>query len=476
MELSLEEIARALGAEDPGRAEQSAFGYSIDSRTVAPGELFIAVKGARLDGHDYVVEALGRGAVAAVVAADRRGGYPPAVHELLVGVPNTLAALQRLAGYVRRRWGRPLVAVTGSTGKTTTKEIAAALLGARYRVAKSEGNLNNAFGVPLSLLRLEPEHELAVVELGMSARGEIAQLAAIAQPNVGVVTCVSAVHLEFFSSIEEIAAAKYELIEGLEAADRAAVLNADDARVAQFAQSFDGRVVSFGIDHQADVSAREIEDRGALGSSFELAVGESCNRVRLALMGRHNVRNALAAMAAASLFGLGVAEARALFPQLTALAMRGELVRFEPGFAVINDCYNSNPLALASMIETLWSTPGFRRRILVAGEMKELGPSSAALHRRAGEQAARAGIDIVIGVVGDAREIVAGAEASGMPPERARFFAEKAEAADYLAGILQAGDLALLKGSRGVAMETILEALAAKFRLVEGARRAQKTH
>lgn len=476
MELSLEQIARALGVGASSRGDLLARGYSIDSRTVQPGELFFAVKGARLDGHAYVLEALGRGAVAAVVRADRRTSYPPHVHEQLIGVRETLEALQWLARFVRERWGKPLIAVTGSTGKTTTKEVAAALLGTRHRVAKSEGNLNNAYGLPLSLLQLTAEHDLAVMELGMSARGEIAHLAQIAQPNVGVVTVVSPVHLEFFNSLEEIAAAKYELIEGLKSDDRTAVLNADDARIVRFVDGFDGRVVRFGIERDAEVRARDIQDRGALGSSFELAIAGSRARVELALMGRHNVRNALAAAAAASLFGVDLAEARELFPRLQPAPMRGEFLRFEAGFAVINDCYNSNPLALESMLETLRRTPGYRRRILVAGEMKELGPTSRALHRRAGEQAAAQGIEIVIGVAGDASEIVAGAAAAGLPAERAHFFEEKSAAGNYLVELLKPGDLALLKGSRAVGLETMLVTVQAHFPLAKGAPRAQRTH
>ena len=208
MELSLRQIGEVLEARVPGDESRAARGYSIDSRTIQAGELFFAVQGARLDGHEFVLDALGRGAVAAVVAESRLGSYAARVREQLIGVRETLVAFQRLAQAVRERWGRPVVAVTGSTGKTTTKEIAAALLGTRYRVAKSEGNLNNAYGLPLSLLRLDTAHDLAVVALGMWQPGELAQLAEIARPNVGVVTCVAPVHLEFFPSLEEIAAAK----------------------------------------------------------------------------------------------------------------------------------------------------------------------------------------------------------------------------------------------------------------------------
>lgn len=476
MELSLRQIGDVLEARIPGDESRLVRGYSIDSRTIEAGELFFAVQGARLDGHEFVLDALGRGAVAAVVAEGRLGSYPAHVREQLIAVRETLVAFQRLARAVRERWGRPVVAVTGSTGKTTTKEIAAALLGTRYRVAKSEGNLNNAYGLPLSLLRLEATHELAVVELGMSQPGEIAQLAEIARPNLGVVTCVAPVHLEFFRSLEEIAAAKYELIEALKSDNSTVVLNADDARVARFAQGFKGRVIRFGIEQEADVRATSLQERGALGSGFDLDVAGARGRVELALMGRHNVRNALAAVAAATQFKVGLEAAQAVLPKLAPAPMRGELVRFAAGFTVINDCYNSNPVALESMIRTLVATQGCRRRILVAGEMRELGPTSRELHRSCGERAAAAGIDIVIGAEGDASEIVSGAQAAGLEAGRARFFVEKAAAAEFLAGLVAPGDLVLLKGSRAVALETMLETLRGRFELLPGEHYAQARH
>ena len=240
MRWTVEEVARALGCRgSPGLDPLARLaGVSIDSRTVGRGELFVAIRGPRHDGHAFVAAALDAGAVAAVVAHDVWPAIRRAIRGKLFGVPDTLAALQELARAVRRSWGRRIAAVTGSVGKTTTKEILAALLGAKFRVLKSEGNLNNEYGLPLALLRLDPEDEAAVVELGMSHRGELRRLAEIAEPEVGVVTRVAPVHLEFFASVDEIALAKRELIEGLGGPDPVAVLNADDPRVARFA---DGR-------------------------------------------------------------------------------------------------------------------------------------------------------------------------------------------------------------------------------------------
>src|ERR1700686_1665637 len=257
MRWTVEEVAGALGVTPPGGVDAVArlAGVSINSRTVAHGELFVAIHGPRHDGHSFVVAALEAGALAGVVAADRRSGYAEPVRSKLFAVPDTLAALQDLAQAARTRWGRRLAAVTGSAGKTTTKEILAALLAARFRVLKSEGNLNNEYGLPLQLLRLDETDEAAVVELGMSHSGEIRRLAEIARPDVGVVTIVAPVHLEFFSSVDEIALAKRELIEGLVGGASVAVLNADDPRVARFAEAAPGHVMTFGFSSGADFHA-----------------------------------------------------------------------------------------------------------------------------------------------------------------------------------------------------------------------------
>ena len=466
MRWTVEEVARALGVRPPGGLDPMArlAGVSIDSRTVAGGQLFVAIHGPRHDGHDFVVAALERGALAGVVAEGGLAGYAEPYRSKLFGVPDTLAALQALAQAVRTRWGRRLAAVTGSAGKTTTKEILAALLAARFRVLKSEGNLNNEFGLPLQLLRLEETDEAAVVELGMSHAGELKRLAEIARPDVGLVTRVAPVHLEFFASVDEIALAKRELIEGLIGSESVSVLNADDPRVARFAEVAPGRVVTFGISERADFRAEKIEDRGLQGSEFDFMGPKSRARLRLPLAGRHNVSNALAALAAASVWGVGAAEAAEVFPKLEATGMRGRVLQYDAGFTVINDCYNSNPVALAAMTELLANTPADGRHVLAAGEMLELGPASAELHREAGRAAASGGkLDWIIGVQGDAESFIRGAVDAGHAPGRARFFSSSAEAGAFLQDLLARGDLLLVKGSRGVKMERIVEALDARF-------------
>jgi UDP-N-acetylmuramoyl-tripeptide--D-alanyl-D-alanine ligase len=474
MRWTVQEIARALGVAVPSGLSpvERVAGVSIDSRAVGRGQLFVAIRGPRHDGHDFVAAALQAGAEAALVAANRISSYPEEIRGRVFSVPDTLAALQELARAVRRAWGKRIAAVTGSVGKTTTKEILAALLGAKFRVLKSEGNLNNEYGLPLTLLRLEPEDKAAVVELGMSHRGELRRLAEIAEPEVGVVTRVAPVHLEFFSSIDEIALAKRELIEGLAGQDRVAVLNADDPRVARFAEVARGRVLTFGCSPAAQFRAESIQDHGAAGSEFEFVGPRERARLALALPGRHSVENALAALAAASVWGLTAADAANVLRNIKVGEMRGRLLQFAAGFALINDSYNSNPVALAAMIELLANTGEgktgiYRRRILAAGEMLELGPDSAKLHREAGRCAASRKLDCVVAVQGNAVEIVNGAIEAGMPASQVHFFNDSTAAAAFLADFVRPGDLLLAKGSRGVKMERIVEALHAKYPLAD---------
>ena len=463
----VEDVARALGCAVPSGLDTMArlAGVSIDSRTVGRGQLFVAIRGPRFAGHSFVAAALEAGAIAGIVAKEALAGYPEAVRGKLFGVPDTLAALQELARAVRRDWGRRIAAVTGSVGKTTTKEILAALLGTKFRVLRSEGNLNNEYGLPLTLLRLEREDETAVLELGMSHAGELRRLAEIAEPEVGIVTRVAPVHLEFFASVDEIALAKRELIEGLAGPEPVAVLNADDPRVAKFAQVARGRVLTFGIESPAQFRAEKIEDRGAEGSTFEYVFPGGRARLSLPLPGRHSIENALAALAAASVWGIGAEEAAAAFAKLLPGEMRGRLLRFESGFAVINDTYNSNPVALGTMIKLLAQTPGYRRRILAAGEMLELGPQSERLHRESGRLAGAEKSDWVIGVQGQASKLVAGAVEAGVGAARAKFFPTSNDAAAFVSDLVQKGDLLLVKGSRGVKMERIVEVLRENFAL-----------
>ncbi|MGH9676104.1 MAG: UDP-N-acetylmuramoyl-tripeptide--D-alanyl-D-alanine ligase, partial [Candidatus Acidiferrum sp.] len=339
----------------------------------------------------------------------------------------------------------------GSAGKTTTKEAIAHLLAVRFRVFKSQGNLNNHFGLPLQLLRLERSHDVAVVELGMSHAGEIAALARIAQPEIGVVTLVAPVHLEFFDSIEGIARAKQELIAALPEAG-IAVLNADDPYVSQFGRGFRGRVLTFGISHPADFRAHKVQMKGALGSSFEVISHGATAPVSLPLLGLHNVYNALAALAVASERGVPLPEAASALASFAPVANRGELLRLA-GATVINDCYNCNPAALNAMVDALMELPA-ARHIVVAGGMLELGPDTERLHRECGRHMAERNVDVVLGVCALASAIVQEARAHGVTAE---FVETPQQAGDWLAREARSGDAILLKASRGVRLEAALE-------------------
>jgi UDP-N-acetylmuramoyl-tripeptide--D-alanyl-D-alanine ligase len=449
MKLPLSRIAEFVSAT--GNFEQSAVaqGYSIDSRSVQPGELFFAVKGERLDGHDFVEQALEKGAVGAVVRKDSLPRY--SMKDRLLAVGDTLIALQRLATAVRRCWAKPLIGITGSAGKTTTKEAIAHVLASRFRVLKSEGNFNNHFGLPLMLLKLEPEHDIAVIEMGMSHAGEITALAEIAVPEIGVVTNVAPVHLEFFNSIADIARAKYELVASLPA-NGTAVLNADDEYVSQFGRDFKGKVVLFGTKPSADVRAENIAAQGLEGATFDLVAGSCREQLALPLMGMHNIYNALAASAVGLQRGLTPSEISGALATLAPAEKRGQVVKLG-NITVVNDCYNSNPKALKMMVDALTAIPA-ERRIVVAGEMLELGPAGEELHRELGQYVAAKKVDVLIGVRGLAEPMVAAAKAAGV---RAEFAATPEEAGEWLAREARGGDAVLLKASRGVKLERALE-------------------
>jgi UDP-N-acetylmuramoyl-tripeptide--D-alanyl-D-alanine ligase len=453
MKLPVWRIAEFTSAKGEIDQELVAMGYSVDSRTLQSGELFIAIKGDRFDGHDFVQAALKKDAVAAVVQADVKLDVDP---KRLLIVDDTLQALQALGAAARRLWGKPLIAVTGSAGKTTTKEILAHLLAQRFRVMKSAGNLNNHIGLPLELLKLESEHEVAVMEMGMNHAGEIRALGKLAHHDMAVVTNVAPAHLEFFKSVADIARAKYEIIESLHSGG-VAVLNADDEYVSQFGRDFKGKVVTFGIRRPADVCAREIRSNGIEGSSFQLAAGGVSESVTVALMGEHNIYNTLAAAAAALERGVSPSQIAAALATVQPAEKRGQTLELG-GAVIINDCYNSNPSALKAMIDALAGMKA-RRHILVAGEMLELGEASEALHRECGRHAAEKKMDVVIGVSGMAKALSEEAGASGVQNK----FVDTAEAAgEWLTRELRPGDAVLLKASRGVKLERALEALQGK--------------
>src|SRR5262245_11621226 len=464
MNLTLEEISGSLGGTLQGPGNVRVKGYSIDTRTLKPGELFFAIKGPRFDGHEFVHQAFDKKAAAVVVERQR----PPLQPEpgSVIRVSSTIEALQNLAREVRRRWGMPIIGVTGSAGKTTTKEMTAAVLGKKFTVLRSVGNLNNEFGLPLCLLRAEKYQNIGVLEMGMSAKGEILKLTSIAEPNEGVVTNVNPVHLEFFKSVDEIAEAKAELLEGLHA-PKTAYLNNDDSRVRAMARKFDGKIVTYGIKSVAAFKIQQVQDLGLGGTAFTLHYGRHDFNFVLPLLGQHNVANALAAIAVGATHEVEWDGIREALNEMKQEKMRGEVVRFREGFDVIDDSYNSNPRALSEMIRFLSRLQGYSRKILVAGEMLELGPEGAELHRGCGREAARAGLALIVGVQGQAKEILEGALQAGMDRSRLRFARDAVIAGELLARTVRKGDVVLIKGSRGVKLEQAINTLRAAFSSME---------
>lgn len=483
MKLSLGEIAATLGASLPGWQDQIAAGYSIDSRTIRPGELFFAVRGPRFDGHNFVREAFDVGACGAIIAAERLERFPDVLRSKLMAVsnpPDPAVALQRLGAHVRRKWGGPLVAVTGSAGKTTTRQFISTLLGTRFRVQQNEGNLNNQLGLPLSLLKIEPQHQIGVFELGMSAPGEIRFLASLARPDVAVVTNVGEAHLEFFPSVDAIAEAKFELIDVLDARGWA-VLNADDVRVAGFGPRARSNVLYYGTNPDANVKAREIKPREGGGYRFRIPIapmkdipsgaawqgrpgalatpGKPRDAVfHLALSGRHHISNVLAAAAVCHLFGIAPETLETAVNQLKPPPMRGQVVALADGARVVLDCYNSSPGALTAMLEAVAEMPA-ERRFAVLGGMKELGESSGALHVACGVRVAELQYTGLLAVGAEAGPLTDGARAGGMAAEAIEQLATPEEAGERLAELLRSGDVALLKASRAVALEKAWERL-----------------
>ena len=452
--LSVGEAARAAGGRVmAGDADAMAEGAAIDSRAVRGGELFFAFAGTRTDGHRFVPDALARGAAAAMVQED----LPAPLKGALIRVPDTFQALHDLARHVRERTPERLVGITGSAGKTTTKELLAAMLARRFRVSWTPGNLNNLYGFPLSLLNVPDDTEWMVAEMGMSTPGELRQLSLLGRPDAAVFTVVRPVHLEFFDSVQAIAEAKSELLAGL-APDGFIIANADDPEVVRIAARHGARVVWYGLrSERADVRARDLapEPEGVVGSRFLLEAGGDAVEVRLPLHGLYNVENCLAAAACAWALGLPLAEIAEAVRSVKPAAMRGVVHRPAAGFTLIDDSYNSNPDALGKALEGAALLPG-NRRVAVLGDMRELGPEGPRFHREAGERAARLGFSPVVGVGELSRELVRGAEAAGAA---AVWLQDAAAAADWAAGEVRPGDLVLVKASRGVRLEKVVQRL-----------------
>lgn len=425
---------------------------SIDSRTVRPGDCFFALVGERRDGHDFVEEACRAGAELVVLSRPVAGLPVPAFM-----VPDTTRALQDLGRYCRKEWGGTVLAVTGSMGKTTSRRFLAALLRTRYRVLETLGNFNNHLGVPLSLLCLEPEHEVAVLELGMNHSGEIAHLAGICLPDAGLVTNVAPVHTQFFASLEEVAEAKEELVRSLPETGWL-VFNADDPRVAAMARRYRGRSVSFGFGTGADYRIVECKALGLSATRFEIEGPRGKLNAEVRFLGRGFVANAAGAVAAAMELGVDVRDVPAVLAQVRPGGHRGEFHQWGQ-VSVYDDSYNSNPEAVATLLEAVTSVRGGRRWILALGDMLELGEQSAHHHRRIGRLAAEAAPDMLVTVGEESRHLAGAALDAGFPRERQHHFKSADSAACFLRDKVQPGDLVVVKGSRGIGMERIVAVL-----------------
>jgi len=465
---------------DPASLKSEVGSFAIDSREVEPGALFFALSqpeysengfnGEFEDSTRYVPSAIEKGAVAAVVRRDRFDEHRDELassRDKLIFVDDVIAAFQRLAHGVYLEWGKPVVAITGSAGKTTAKELTAHVLDSSGKtVLRNIKNYNNGLGHPLTVLNLanDRSYDIAVLEMGMSTPlHEIQRLCRVTPPDVAVVLNVLPVHIEHLGSIENIAKAKAEIVEGMKAGGFA-VLNADDTRVAAMEPLSKGRTVTYGIDSPADVTARDIRFPRFGETRFTLAHKGDTAEVTFPLNGRHSIMNALAASAVGLIYGMSVREIAGALSTVAAPPQRGEVLRFADGFTVINDSYNSNPAALLSMVDTLVEGgAGAARKIVVAGEMLELGDDELNIHRETGEELGRKGVDILIGVRGLASELVEGAMSAGISD--ARFARDSAEAGDLVCDLVRSGDVILVKGSRGVRTEKVIEKLLERYKL-----------
>ena len=431
---------------------------STDSRTLVEGACFIPLIGARFDGHDFLEEAARKGARSALIEEGRAWSHLPLA---VAAVADTTRALTDLARGYRMQFDVPVVAVTGSNGKTTTKEMIAAILRRSRPVLATEKNYNNEIGLSHTLLRMERAHRAVVVEMGMRGQGQIALLASIARPTVGVVTNVGPVHLEQLGSVDAVAEAKAELVEALEP-DGWAVLNADDPRVAAMAAKTVARVITFGLSDSAQVRAEDVRLDRQGRARFLLRSSEGAVRVELRVPGRHSVMNALAAAAAALALGAGLEDVASGLAEAEGGEMRMEMVRLGAGIRLLNDAYNASPLSMRAALDTLAALEA-ERKVAVLGDMLELGKFSAEAHREAGRRAAAAGVELLITVGKQARETAAGAVEAGLDQERVLGCETAEEAAEECAARVRPNDLVLLKGSRGVRLERVAEALLRRF-------------
>ena len=442
-----------------GDEERYVTGFSIDSRTLASGDLFFAIV-AKRDGHDFVPAALKRRAAGVVVSKPVALGDDS--ESFAVEVADTTKALQDLARWVRRESGARVVAITGSAGKTTTKDTIAAFVGTKYRVVKNTGNLNNHLGLPLSLLELRHGADVAVMELGMNHAGEIRTLVGVAAPEVRVWTNVGEAHIGYFGSTAAIADAKAEILEHA-TSDTVLIANADDPLVMARVPAFAGRVVTFGTTQRADIRGVDVEDLGLNGSRARLVTPVGERNVTVPLLGRGHLMNVLCGAATALEMGIDLDTIVSAAAHLKPSSKRGAVLKLPKGVTVIDDSYNSSPSALQRSLEVIarsWAA----RRVAVLGEMLELGELSVPLHQECGRAAAVSKLSKLITVGGEpARALGDAAIAAGMPRQSVLHFDSSLEAAEAVTLLVASGDVVLVKGSRGTRTDLVVERLTAVF-------------
>jgi UDP-N-acetylmuramoyl-tripeptide--D-alanyl-D-alanine ligase len=440
--------------------------WSIDTRSIRPGDLFVAIRGDRFDGHTFVAAALAAGAAGVIVAAG--GAVPPVAGQagpapLVIQVADTTRALQDASREIRRRSGAKVIAITGSAGKTTTKEMTAELLSARYTVFRNRGNLNNHIGLPLSLLQLRTRPDVAVVELGMNHAGEIRTLVGIAEPDVRVWTNVGDAHLGFFASADAIADAKAEILEAARTTDLL-VINADDDRIRGRASRFAGRTLTFGLSAEADVRASAVQSRGLAGMAATVTTPSGAAQIDTPLLGTGNLLNLLAATAVATDMGVPLSEIAERAREMMPAPHRGELLRLPGGVTLLDDSYNSSPAALERALEIVKQATGSARKVGILGEMLELGAHAARLHAQAGRLAAASGLDLLVAIGGDAAQAMAvSATQAGMPSQAVVYVPTSADAAEVAAKRIRPGDLVLVKGSHGIRTDLVVDRLKVEF-------------
>lgn len=457
--------AKVLASDGVSWAKQRIRGISLDTRTLQPGDLFLALQGDRFDGHDFVAMALSRGAVGAIVLDSydvsgislKRGSKR--AQPFILGVRDPLHVYQQLAAYHRSRFHIPVVAVTGSNGKTTTKEMVAGVMAHRWKILKTEGNLNNRVGVPQTLLRLNERHKGAVIEMGVDNLGQTTRLCEIVRPTIGIITNIGPDHLEFFGTMEVSAQAKAEMLDLLPP-DGVAILNADDSYYDYLAARARCRVVSFGFSSRADVRAMDLKSDGRNGTIFRLLLPGTVRHavVHIRVQGDHNVTNALAAGAVGSILGLSGGVIAQGLSRFRPAAMRSQ-VRVSQGVKLIIDCYNANPASMKAAVQLLAQTGTKRKRIAVLGDMLELGPNAAQMHEEVGGFVARHGIDqlIACGLLG--RSLAKGAKQAGLDQTHILEVPDARAASAAIKTFVKPGDTVLIKASRGMKLELVADAL-----------------